>query len=172
MAKKKTKSQISSIAPFLSALLGIAAIVMIFLPAIGIKDSDTTYTGIQVVFGYTAKTMLGDVVHLNFSFMNLLTYILVAGGVVFTVLGMLGKGSKFASFISAVAFIVAGVFFFLTVSYCVPNEGLENIIKGLGSLLGQSSSIKDSLTLAAGSIIGGILSILAGLCSLAKVLLK
>lgn len=166
MAKKKTKSQISSIAPLLSALLGIAAIVMIFLPAIAIKDSDTTYTGLQTVFGYT-KTVLGsEVVYLHFSFMNLLTYILVAGGVVFTVLGMLGKGSKFASFIAAVAFIVAGVFFFLTVSYCAPNENLGSIIGLFGG------NVKDSLTLAAGSIVGGILSILAGVCSLAKVLLK
>lgn len=167
MAKKK--KQQNNYLPLLSALLGIVAVVMIFLPAIAIKDSDTTYTGLQVAFGYSPEVLGKKVEYFGFSFMNLLTYILVAVGVVFTVLGMFGKGSKFASFISAVAFIVAGVFFFLTVSYSVPNENLEKVVSGIGSLFGESASLKDSLTLAVGSIIGGICSALAGLVSLVKV---
>ncbi len=81
MAKKKSKKQISSIVSLISAALGIVALVMIFLPAIGVKDTETTYTGLQIVFGYKGTT---GVTIFEFSFMNLLTYLLVIAGVVFT----------------------------------------------------------------------------------------
>ena len=47
-----------------------------------------------------------------FSFANLLTYLLVVAGIVFTVLSFIGKLGKIVGIIAAVCFIVAGVFFF------------------------------------------------------------
>ena len=102
----------------------------------------------------------------NFSFMNLLTFILAAVGVVFTVLGALGKGSKFAAFIAAGAFIVAGVFFFLSISFCLPNQTALDI----GSIFG--ANVKDALHLAVGAIVGGVVSLLAGIAQLGRVFLK
>ena len=58
MAKKKANKQINVIVAFVAAVLGVAAICMMFLPAIGIKDTDTTYTGMQVAFGYTEVAKL------------------------------------------------------------------------------------------------------------------
>lgn len=162
MAKKKNVNN-KQIATLVSVLLGVIAVIMIFLPAIGVKDSETTYTGLQIVFGYSEKTVLGTAEFFAFSFMNLLTYILAIAGVVFAVLSYLGKGSKFASLIALVAFAIAGVFFFLQVAFCVPNEGLESIVSGMGGLFGKETSIKDSLSLAVGSIIGAIASILSAL---------
>ena len=83
---------------------------MMFLPAVGIKDTDTTYTGMQVAFGYTEVTKLPIIgteikaTIFNFSFMNMLTYILALVGVVFSILAALGKGSKFANFVAARAY--------------------------------------------------------------------
>lgn len=156
MAKKKVKkSELGKLTAFVSVILGIVAAVMIFLPAIAIKDSDVTYTGLQAAFGYSEETILGNFTYFEFSFMNLLTYILAIVGVVFTVLGVLGKGGNFATFIAAAAFIVSGVFFFLSVSFSVPNSLIER-----------------SLVLGVGSVIGGIAALLAGIVSLAKVILK
>ena len=160
MAKKKKKTSAAKPAPMLAALLGIISIIMIFLPAIAIKDADTTYSGLQVAFGYTEDTVFADIVHLEFSFMNLLTYILAIVGTVFTILGILGKGGKFALFIAAAALIVSGIFFFLSVAFCVPNETASGITGALGG------DFKEIYSLGIGSIIGGITAILAGLANL------
>ncbi len=158
MTKKKT----SPIPVILAVLLGLAAIVMLFVPSIGIKDTDTTYTGLQVVFGHSES----GIVFFGFSFMNLLPYILALGGVVFAVLAMLGSGSKFAALISAVLFVAAGILFFLSVQCCLPNEGLKTFLSWFGG------DVKDYLVLAGGTIAAGVLSIVAGLLSLVKVFIK
>lgn len=157
MAKKKSKKQISSIVSLISAALGIVALVMIFLPAIGVKDTETTYTGLQIVFGYKEKPFMSEVTVFEFSFMNLLTYLLVIAGVVFTVLGLLGKGSKFATFIAAICFLVGGIFFFFQLQFCIPNTTVSNVTSLFGG------NIKEIGSLGAGSIIGGICSILAAI---------
>ena len=69
MAKKKNVNN-KQIATLVSVLLGVIAVIMIFLPAIGVKDSETTYTGLQIVFGYSEKTVLGTAEFFAFSFMN------------------------------------------------------------------------------------------------------
>lgn len=172
MAKKKANKQINMIVAFIAAVLGLAAICMMFLPAVGIKDTETTYTGMQVAFGYTEVTkvpIIGTEIKatiFEFSFMNLLTYILALVGVVFSVLAALGKGSKFANFIAAAAFVVSGVFFFLTVQYSIPNTDMNELFNFLGT------DIKASLTLAYGAIVGGVLSLVAALANLAKLVIK
>lgn len=163
----KRKSSVGKPLSFVAAVLGLAAVVMLFLPAIGIKDTDTTFTGLQITFGYKGKNSLGlEYTVFNFSFMNLLTYILAVVGIVFSVLSAMGKGSKFAAFIAAAAFAVSGVFFFLSVSYTLPNEGASKFISFVGG------DIKDVLTLAYGAIIGGVASLLAAVCNLGKIVLK
>ncbi|MBQ3219848.1 MAG: hypothetical protein IJB32_04580 [Clostridia bacterium] len=167
--KKKNKSFILSA---VAALLGVISILMIFLPAISIKDSETTYSGLQIVFGFTENGLLGKIVHFEFSFMNLLTYILIAVGVVFTVLGAMGKGSKFALFIALACFAVGAIFFFMQVAFCVPNKDLESVVSGLGGLFNKDASIKDSLSLAVGSIISAICAILSAIVLAYKIFVK
>ena len=162
----KRKSNLGKPLSFVAAVLGLAAVVMLFLPAIGIKDTDTTYTGLQITFGYKESLLGFEYTVFNFSFMNLLTYILAVVGIVFSVLSAMGKGSKFAAFIAAAAFAVSGVFFFLSVSYTLPNEDASKIISFVGG------DIKDALTLAYGAIIGGVASLLAAVCNLGKIVLK
>lgn len=162
----KRKSSVGKPLSFVAAVLGLVAVVMLFLPAIGIKDTDTTYTGLQITFGYKESLLGFEYTVFDFSFMNLLTYILAVVGIVFSVLSAVGKGSKFAAFIAVAAFAVSGVFFFLSVSYTLPNEDASKIISFVGG------DIKDALTLAYGAIIGGVASLLAAVCNLGKIVLK
>ena len=109
MAKRK-KSNVGMMLSGLSVLLGLAAIIMLFLPAVAVKDTDTTYTGLQVTFGYSVDIpILGEAEIFKFSFMNLLAYILAAAGVVFAILSAMGKSGKFASFIAAAAWFMVTV---------------------------------------------------------------
>ncbi|MBR1983327.1 MAG: hypothetical protein IKA12_01405 [Clostridia bacterium] len=163
MAKKK-KQKISYL-PLLSAVLGLVSVVMIFLAAVnysvvkGVTDLENvvTYSGLQVAFGFTEGDFISVKV-LEFSIMNLLPYVLALGGVVVSVFCYLAKGSKLFAFISAGAFIVSAVFFFLSPSFVV--------------LPKLTALVKENFSLGIGSIIGGALSALAGLVSLAQVVKK
>ena len=168
MAKrKKIKKTLPLALSAAAIILGIVAIIMLFLPAVAIKDTDKTYTGLQIVFGHSEK--LGGSIQIEifkFSFMNLLTYILVLAGVIFSILGALGKLSKIASFVAAAAFIVAGVFFFLVPSLTIVNESASSVVAFFGG------NIKENLVLAVGSIVGAITAIVAGAAQLLKVFIK
>jgi len=97
MAKKM---KISSLLTALAAILGVVAIIMLFVPAIGWKNLDGTFKGMDVVFGCKGKGT--EISTLNFSFMNLLTYILVLAGTVLSLLNVLvKKPSKLFSLIAA-----------------------------------------------------------------------
>ena len=61
---------------------------------------------------------------------------------------------------------MAGVFFFLTVQYSIPNEDLQKLFTFIGS------DIKNSLTLAYGAIVGGVLAFVAALANLVKLVIK
>ncbi len=171
MAKKKIlNKELKGILSIAGIILGAIAVIMMFLPAIGIKDSETTYTGLHLAFGYkTTKEILGSTVttvHFDFSFMNLLTYLLLIGGVVFSVLSFINRGGRFASFIAMGLTLVAGVFFFLTISFCIPNADLSKIYTFFGD------NFKNYLVLSAGSITGGITSILSCACLAVRTFVK
>lgn len=166
MAKKM---KISSLLTALAAILGVVAIIMLFVPAIGLKDADGTYKGMNVVFGLKEKLpVIGtEYTVLNFSFMNLLTYLLVLAGTVLSLLNVLAKKpSKLFSLIAAAAFLVAGIFFFCTLSFTSFNDDISKVISGLGG------DIKSAFKLAAGSIVGGVLSILSAICAASPFFLK
>ena len=129
MVKRKKNKTVMLAISAVAVILAIVAIVMMFVPSVGVKDSDTTFKGMDATFGYqgTVPVIGTKYTVFEFSIMNLISYILVAGGLVFTILGALGKGSKFAGFIAAGAFIVAGVFFFLMPQYTVFQFGSYQI---------------------------------------------
>ena len=162
MAKRK-KSNVGMILSGLSVLLGLAAIIMLFLPAVAVKNTDTTYTGLQVTFGYSVDVpIFGEAEIFKFSFMNLLAYILAAAGVVFAILSAMGRSGKFASFIAAAAFIAAGVLFVIQPSFILTNDITSAITEFLGV------DLTEGFELAAGGIIAVVCAFLAGLLSLFK----
>lgn len=166
MAKRKKKQQQTSrMVSLIATLLGIVAIAMIFLPNVAVKDFDATYTGLQIVFGYSETApFIGDLETFKFSFMNLLVYLLAVAGVVFAVMGL--NDGKLSNFISAGAFIACGILFFISPSFCLVNE----TVSWGASIFG--GDITDALKLAYGAIIGAIAALLAGLAQLYKVFVK
>ena len=126
MAKKKgKKSSLTSVGvltAMASALLAVVAICMMFVPAATVNDTNMTYTGLQLTFGYREDTLLGTVTVLNFSFLNFLPYLLALAGIAFSVLTALGKLGKIAPIIATVCYLAAGVLFFLVITMCVPNS--------------------------------------------------
>ena len=167
MAKKKS---ITKYAGFTAILLALASIGFMFAPAIvyGEGDNATTYTAFQTMFGYTSKTGDRIVVTrtlLDFSFMNLLTLILLAVGIVFSVLKMLsGKNAKLFTLITTACFIVAGVFLFMTITFTDPHVSTNTAEK----LFDLS---KDNMTLGWGAIVSAICALIAGACKLGEFLL-
>ncbi len=167
MAKKNS---VTKYAGFAAILLALASIAFMFAPAIvyGSGDDPTTFTAFQTMFGYTSKTGDRIVVTrtlLDFSFMNLLTLILLAVGIVFSVLKMLsGKNAKLFTLITTACFIVAGVFLFMTITFTVPHVS-ENAAEKLFDLS------KDSMKLGWGAIVSAICALIAGACKLGEFLL-
>lgn len=144
-----------------AAVLGLVAFFMMFAPAATYKVLNTTesYSGSQLAFGAKAESGFGTASAevLKFSFMNFLTYLLVIVGIVFTVLAFLGKLGNISAIVAAVCFLVAGIFFFCAVPFCVPAVENADLAK----------KAKEALSLGAGAIVGGIFSIIAALASCA-----
>lgn len=141
---------------------------MLFVPQLNYKSATglvngEPLSGLQITFGYSEK----DVQILNFSFGNFLTYLLVIAGIVFALLAVFGKLGKIAPIVSTVAF-VAGILFFCAHAMMAVN---------VGELSGDAADkaaqvIKDRYTLGAGAIVGGVLSLVAGLGALSKLFIK
>ena len=162
MAKKKSsKISVSNLLYCAALVLGVVAVCMIFVAAFSVKRPllTDTFTGLQAVFGYKS----GDFTYLGFSFMNLLTYILLLAAVIFAVLKLCGvvKGKAF-NFVVAALFIVAGVFFFITPNFAAYGETYKTYVDAVGS----------SVALGAGSIVAAITSICAGSLALVSSFVK
>ena len=157
----KSKLGLGKILMGVAALLGIVAIVMMFAPHLSEAEGKITYSGMDVTFGHS-ETQLGITLKIfNFSFINLLAYILVLVGVVFTVLAMFGKLGKISSFVAMAAFVVGGILFFLVIQGTSPNVG-----EASGELADKIiEEIKKTFSLGIGAIMAGIASILAGVAT-------
>jgi len=156
MAKKKTKNLLGMLLPLAAAVLAVVAFCMMFVPAAQRVVKDTvlsSYTGAQVTFGYSEK----DVAILGFSFMNFVPYLLLLAGIAFSVLSLLGKLGKIAPIVAFACFLVAGILFFLAPQMMVYATESKDLADGL----------KEGLSLGAGAIVAGIMSILSALASAA-----
>ncbi len=168
MAKKNS---VTKYAGFAAILLALASIGFMFAPAIvyGTGDDPATYTLFQAMFGYTETISYRGLSYtkamFDFSFMNLLSLILLAAGIVFSVLKMLsGKNAKLFTLITTACFIVAGVFLFMVITYAIPHVS-DNAIEKLLDLS------KDSMKLGWGAIVSAICALIAGACKLGEFLL-
>ena len=148
------KKYLGKILTCVGALLALVAFFMMFAPAATRELLGKSYTlsGTDVAFGYedSGVKLLG-------ASANIATYILLLAGIACAVLALLGKGGKIVRIVSAACFVVAGVFFFCSIAFAsfYPNLDSGKIKDGL------VEELKKQLSLGAGSIVGGILSILA-----------
>lgn len=173
MAKKYRTNKIDAMLTFIAVLLGVVSLVMLFVPNILIKDSETSYTGFQIVFGYvhSYKNFMNQTVStqvLTFSFMNLLTYVLVAVGIVFTVLSYISKGNKLAKLIATLSYLVAGVLFFFIIGFTMPVPVTVDIPGFASASLATQEEIRATYMLGAGAIVSGVCSIIAVLVNAYK----
>lgn len=165
MAKKK--SSLGKLLQLIAALLGVVAIVMMFIDTIKVPDTDLGalgsvegegYSGLKVAFGYKEE----DVAIFKFSILGLLPYLLSLVGVVLTFVNAFAKkNNKMFEFISIVAFVVAGVLFFI----------MPNFVVCADTLLGKAAAEID-YKLAVGAIVSAIAAILSGAVLLVKTLQK
>ena len=161
------KKKVCSLA---SIVLGVVAIVMLFLPAIVVGDTEITYSGFSAIFGYTAteETFLGDVSTkvLNFSFMNFVTFLLVVAAVVCSVLAFV-KGNKVMSFAAIACFVVAAVLFFFMPAFASVYSALDGALADAAI-----EAVKETYQLGAGAIIAAVCSLLAAGVAVASLFLK
>lgn len=146
------KSQLFSFCTIFLAALGI--ILYMFCPAI--KSGDVTCTGLQVMFGKSAKVLGTTITYLKFSFLLFLGFIFAIAGLVITILPLCGVKSKLFPIIALACFVVAALFAFLS-SACAQ--------------LGDAYSIFD-WSLGVGAIISGILYICGAVTSALPIVLK
>lgn len=162
MAKRKSKSKNHLIFTAIACLFGLAAVLMMFAPAVVIPDSETSYTGVQTAFGYT-KTygvgpLEGAVKILDMNILALIGYMLPIVGII--VLAISGRSSML-SFIGAAVFIASGVCAFLMV------ETFPKTVIGSDYV-----DTTGAWALGIGAILSGAFSCLAGLVSIGKVVVK
>lgn len=183
MKAKQVKS-LGKLLAFASALLALVAVIMVFLPQIAAasEDSDVTYNGLAIAFG---KELAGADIFgfasastvINFSFMNLLCYVLVLGGLVLEVLQLanIGKG-KLISLIASVALIAGGILFFFALDFStITSSGSFGGLSGSSEATSFASLNSESIKvweLGIGAIIGGITAILSGVCYLGKLVIE
>ena len=160
------KKNLGKILTCVGVLLALAAFCMMFVPAAtmeGLFGKTESLSGIDVTFGYTENKikLLGVSA-------NIVTYILLLAGIACSVLAFLGKGGKIVCIVAAACFVVAGVFFFCSIAFISAYPEMDAGV-AKDKLV---ESLKECLSLGAGSIVGGILSILAGVAAAAPVFLK
>ena len=164
MAKKKRTNNLTQIVTAAAVLLGLVAIAMIFVPTVTVKGIINTYTftGLNLAFGCNLENTSTAI--FEFSFMNLLTDILALAGTVVALMGLIKNSFASGLFriIAAACFIVSGVFFFMSLNFCIPNTTATEAFKLIGD-------IKSNGVLAVGAYIGGITAIIAGVCELLSV---
>lgn len=156
----KKKTNLKPIFYGIAIILGIAAFCMLFTnvykitTTVGNSSTTEVAKGTVAVFGGEFAGLEKGIV---FSFMNMLTYILVLAAVVLSVLKLANVcKAKWVDFVIAGLFVVSGIFFFCTTAFTTLDTNLQKTIDAVGSLT------KVTKSLGVGAIVGGILSLLAG----------
>lgn len=162
MAKKKSKSNLGKVLGFVSAVLGLIAICMIFVNTVKVPDTKILgkviegegYTGLKVVFGFKSE----DIEVFGFSFMALITYLLMIVGVALSLLNVTSKkGNKVLDFVTAGLFVVAAILCFV----------MPNFIVFADTLAGEIAA-KIDYVITTGAIVSAIASIGAAVVTSVK----
>lgn len=138
-------------------IVGFLATIMIFLPALGVQDSDSTYTGLQVVFGHEFLSLGGfGSGEITFSMMNLIAYTLPL------IAALVLMFTKVNQLFPTILFGAAAVLLFLVPQFTVVTV----------SLLGTVTEVDVEWTYASGIIIAALLSIIGFAIGIFKIYKK
>lgn len=143
MARKKSMAskQTRMIASLVAAVLGVAAILFLFAPAVVYKlkvgDATTNYSGFQMMFGYTQK--VGDKISvetkvLNFNFVAFLGFIFLIAAIVTSIFN---SKNLLIGLLPTLLFVLAAVMLFIMpavfgIGYAPGADALE-LVKKAGS---------------------------------------
>ncbi len=177
MAKRK-KSNIKFVFALLEIALAVVAFFMLFLPALVVKNSETTYSAAQIAFGYKENINLIiskiEVVVFKSSFMAMLPYLLLIVAAILAVLKFIVRSlnSKLVKFIMLACFAVAGVLLIFYPNFVIygAEDGLKNFFENFN--IKFETNPADTFNVAFGSILGIILSFLGAAVSVGDLLSK
>lgn len=168
------KLSLGKIVTCVAIVLGLVGALLIFAPAIvpnsdmkellGDAAKEANLAGSSAAFGNKDDSTVAS--------LYILAFILPLVGVVLSVIALLGKGGKIVPIIAAVCFVVGGIFYFLPMSLVTPDLGDLDGEAKKEALKIFREALKETMTIGAGAIFGGILSILAGVASAATLVLK
>lgn len=175
MAKRK-KSNNSMLVLLVTLLFAAVSIVMLFLPGVKVENYDLNYKIYQVAFGYSEEYKLlttRTIEILNTSFVAMLPIILLVVGVVLVVLKLVVmQKSGLIALLACVAFVAAGVLFFMMPNFVEINKNASEFLAMLPEAIKNLISGSIDFELAYGAIVAGVCSVLAGLSSIGSVLVK
>lgn len=154
MAKKrKSKNNTNVFLALGSAVIFVISAVCLFLE--GTKDCLIDLKINQIIFGYTSDIGIKIV---SFSFIGLILMILVFVSIAFAIFSIANPKNKFFPLLGALTGIAAGIMFFFVNQFAVsPIESIGMFKYG---------------NLGFGAILGGITSILGGVCLAGSAIIK
>ncbi len=136
---------------FITMIIGFAAAVMIFLPALGFEDSDTVYSGWQATFGYEIIDFgIWGSGQLEFNFLAVLAFGLPL------VAGITALLFKQGALVSTGLFIVSAILLFMLPEHTIATA----------TVLGSTSQVDVDWVMQYGLITAGVLSIAGAFTSL------
>lgn len=136
---------------FLNLIIGIGAVVVMFLPVLILKDSDTSYTGLEVAFGKEFAS-LGSWAsgQIAFNPLVLLAFLLPL------IAGLIPMFAKNGFLFSMIIYVIGAVFIFM-----IPDFTTVTV-----TVLGNVNEINVEWTYGIGLILAASFSIFGALFSL------
>lgn len=137
---------------FINLIVGLLAALMIFLPVLILRDTETSYTGLEVAFGKELIDLGGlGSGQIAFNPLVLLAFLLPLAGAIIPM--FFSKGFLF----SAISYIIA-----IALIFMIPELTTVSV-----TILGNTNEIDVEWTYGIGLILAAILSILGvSLCAL------
>ncbi len=155
-------SKLKKVFGIVSGLVGIAAALLyMFLPMITMEGDTDTYSGVQVMFGYSESAMGITIETFKFSIMALIVAILFLAGA-FLLISNIKKGAKMVSLVGGVILIVASIMSFMSNLFVVPSDLLQKMV--------DAGMVK--FVLASGPVVASVMGIIAGAMAGVSALLK
>lgn len=173
--KKNSMRNIKTINKAISLLqlfLLLIAFAMMFLPAIrGINDINSTYTGLDIVFGkqVTSTVFFIEMTYtvFEFSILNLIPYIIILFAIIVLTLSIISHTrNMLMDAVLCLLMVVAGVLMLNVVRFTVPGKDIQEFL----SLFGAEFKLSNYFEIAIGAIISSVVLFLSALLSLSKII--
>lgn len=176
MSSRK-KNSLSNIFTIVEIALALVAFITMFLPTVIIKDSDQTYLGMQIAFGYTqtlGKIIKVDIKLFAASFMAMLPYFLAIVVAIMAAIKMVKKdlNNTVVKFVIALCLLVAGILFIMMPNFIVygTEDQLSEFFQSIN--IAFKTNPAETFAITTGAIIGVIASFLGAVTAALDIVKK